>query len=126
MLFNKNIILEILLSNFSNFESQIESLAGEYVMDLEDNQLHMMFVLPINFALVGGIEEIQVIDYQVLVDKEKSIVNGVMEVVVQLGGFDHWDGTNQCIEFAEGVMGIRFSFRVRNEEYDNLEMERIY
>lgn len=126
MLFNKNIILEILQSNFIDFDSEMESLAEDYAMSIANYELQSIFEYPVAFVLMEGIGEIQVKDYQVLEDEEESIVSGVIEAEVLLDGYVYWDGENECIDSAEGLMGVKFSFRAGNEKYDRLELERVY
>lgn len=62
MLYNKNIVHEIIISNF---EQQIEDKVSDYVIDLDAFMLEQIFEQIIDYACVDYIESIEVEEYHV-------------------------------------------------------------
>lgn len=123
MLFNKNIILEILQSEFGE---QIDAMIENCVMDLEPYELDTVFEYSADYAFLDGIEEMSIAEYEVEKEHGNESVCGVLEVKVSIIGYTHWDGEEVHVDDGIVTLGIGFCFTVNGGNYSDLELECVY
>ena len=85
MLFNQNIISEILRSSFGD---KIEAFTDDCVMELDDYELAYLFEETVDFAILYGIDEIEVEEYRVEEEGEGQKVSGTLEIMAVVDGFE--------------------------------------
>lgn len=123
MNYNKNIILDILRSNF--FE-EIETFVTNYVLDLEENDLIMFFETSVDYAMLDYIEEISVVYYEVEKEEGQDNISGMINVIAEIDGYLHWDGEENFVGSNEIEIGIDFSFYEENNDFFDIELEDVY
>lgn len=84
MLFNKNIILEILRRRFS-FE--IENFVDACVSGFDNYELECMFDKEIDFAILNNIDEMKVEEFSVENEDNIQYVDGIFEVTIFMDGY---------------------------------------
>ena len=114
MLYNKNIVHEIIISNF---EQQIE--------DLDAFMLEQIFEQIIDYACVDYIESIEVEEYHVQNRDEIDTITGILRVIVLLEGYVHWDGEDEFVEDQSAIINFSFTFANDNNEYVDFELKVI-
>ena len=122
VLYNKNIVLEIIISNF---EQQIEDKVSDYVIDLDAFMLEQIFEQIIDYACVDYIESIEVEEYHVQNRDEIDTITGILRVIVLLEGYVHWDGEDEFVEDQSAIINFRFTFANDNNEYVDFELKVI-
>lgn len=123
MLFNQNIILEILKSNFAK---EIKEFTDSFVMSLDASDLGEIFESTVDFAMLDSIEEMEIEDY--ITEEEENVQNveGTFVIVVSLDGYERINEHSMFKETSITNFGIGFSFYVENKVYSNLELEYLY
>lgn len=122
MLLNKNIILEILQSNFG---SEVENMIESCIMNLEPEDLQTFFEYSVDYAFLDEIEDMCVTEYEAA--KEDGEVCGILEVRALISGYTHWDGEDMHIDDGIILIGIGFCFEINGDNaYSNLELENVY
>ena len=116
MLHNKNIILNILTSYFWD---DIVKHVGQYVIDMESNELERIFHDQIDYAELVGINEMKVIDYTV---EKEEYFSGLLSIDFEMEGFSYWDKEDYSVGFSDMSTMFLFSFCVRNREYAEFEL----
>lgn len=120
MHYNKNIILEILQSNFG---AEIESFVDCYVMDMDSDQLSGAFEQTVDYAVLDTIDEMDVVNFQVEKDRtDEEMMNGVFYVLAMLEGYVYWEGEHVFVGSEEIELDFRFSFLKYNGEYFDFKM----
>lgn len=122
MLFNKNIILEILQSNFWN---KIESYIDEYIMELEPYELEQVFDFTVDYGLMDGIGEIVIEEYHVEQTIREQLVSGIFSTLVSVEGYTHWEKENVFVGVEEIELVFYFSFLAQDEKVFDLELTLI-
>lgn len=123
MLFNKNIILEILQSDFGN---QVEAMIENCVMDMEASELELLMGYSVDYALLDGIEEIYVTEYEVESEHGEQNVSGVLDIKAMISGYTHWDGEEMHVEDGVVNLVIGFYFETDGNQHTNLQLEQLY
>lgn len=123
MLFNKNIILEILQSNFGN---EIEAMVDACVMDMEPDELESIIEYSVDYAVLDEIEDMHVLDYGIENEGKQQTVSGVLEVRTMISGYSHWDGEDMYVEDGSTSLGIGFVFDTDGMNHTNLQLEYLY
>lgn len=128
MLFNKNIILSILQDQF---EEDIQSYVDDTVMKLDVYDLEGVFDSPVDYAILGDIDEITVEEYAIEDDEDNRTISGTIEIEVTVDGFSHWDNDSIFIGSERMTLGFLFRFfaettKKKKVKYTNLELEYIY
>lgn len=123
MNYNKNIVLDILRSNFWD---EIEKFVMDYVLDLENDELIEVFETLVDYAMLDYIEEMSVDCYEVEQEENKKNISGVLDVVANIDGYAHWDGEGNLIDDGEIEIGIGFRFYEEEEEYFDIVLEHLY
>lgn len=114
MLYNKNILREIIESNFGQI---IEQKVSDYVTNMDSFELEQIFAQLIDFAYVYDIENIEVEDYNIE-EVEKDIrIEGKLSVTAGLEGFTHFDGENEFVSDQSIVINVDVSFWLINDKY---------
>lgn len=123
MFFNKNIVLEILKSNFTD---EIGMCVGNFVASLDDLELESIFELAVDFAALYGIEEMEVEDYTVEEKDEGQNVKGTFEGRASVDGYERING--EIVYMDSGIIHfeVNFSFYVENRKYSDIELECLY
>lgn len=117
MLLNKNIVLEIIRSNFGE---QIEFESTMRVMDMHGYELEEIFDFPIDYALLDLLGEMEVEEYSVAEDGKT--VTGVLQVEAFIEGYVHWDGSDEYWGSGETVLGFKFGFKAEDEKVSEFEL----
>lgn len=123
MLFNKNIVLEIIRTHFGE---EIEIQASSIVMNLESFELEGFFDLSVDYAMLDVIDEISVEDYKVETAAGICFVEGILTVLAILEGYVHWDGEEEYIGNEETPLTFMFQFTVNEDVYSDFQLDYIY
>lgn len=123
MLFNQNIIAEILRSSFGN---EIEEFVNDCVMDLEDYDLEDVFTETVDFAVLDCIDEIAVEDYRVEDEEDGRTVSGELGITAVLDGFETVGSENVFKDTGVTVFEAAFSFYAVGGKYSDIELEYLY
>lgn len=123
MLFNKNIVLEILRSNFSE---EITSFVYSCVTELYEFELDNIFESTVDFAVLDTIDEMIVNDYSVEEEDDRQTVEGSFEVLISVDGYECINGDNIYKESGIVNFGIGFTFSAENKKYSNIDLEYLY
>lgn len=123
MLFNQNIIAEILRSSFGN---EIEEFVNGCVTDLEDYDLEDVFTETVDFAVLDCIDEIAVEDYRVEDEEDGRTVSGELGITAVLDGFETVGSENVFKDTGVTVFEAAFSFYAVGGKYSDIELEYLY
>ena len=123
MLFNKNIVLEILRSNFAE---EIDRCVEKCVESLDDLELESVFESAVDFAALDVIVEMEVEDYTVEKEDDERYVEGTFDVMVSVDGYERINGENVYKDSGIVHFEIGFSFYVENGKYSEIELEYLY
>lgn len=119
MLFNSNIILEVLKSNFTE---EIALFVHKCIEQLDEYDLEDIFESEADYALADFIEGIEVEDFSVEDENDGQKVEGTLEIIVSVSGYED----NLFIGTGSIILGIGFSFYVENEKYTDIEFNYLY
>ncbi len=117
MLLNKNIVLEIIRTNFSE---QVEFESAMRVMDMYGYELEDIFDFPVDYAVLDSLGEMEIVEYSVAED-EKTIM-GVLQLESIVEGYVHWDGSDEYWGSGETVLGFNFRFKAEDEKVSEFEL----
>lgn len=125
MLYNRNIVLDILRSNFWD---PIEEFTNRCIMDMNGMELERFLEYTVDYANLDFITEMKVIDYEVEKEEDSSgeSVSGTLEVSAEIDGYTHWDGEDILSDSGEITLGFSFNFYVEEGKYSDLELEYLY
>ncbi len=124
MLFNKNIVLEIIRTHFGD---EIELQTAGCVMELESFELEDFFDDYVDYALLDVIDEISVEQFRVEEKKENSCtVEGILTVISLLEGYVHWEDEELYVGEAEATLAFLFRFAAKADEYFDFKLSYIY
>lgn len=124
MLFNRNIILEILRSSFAK---EIETFIEQYIMELDEFELEEFFGLSADFAFLDSIGQINVHDFSTANDGNGQKVEGVFDVEVVIHGFQKTENDDKkYMGTGLGILELFFSFYAENGNYSNILLEYVY
>lgn len=123
MLFNKNIILEILQSDFGE---QVDTMIESCVMDMEACDLDSILEYSADYALLDEIEEMTVTEYDAEEEYDQTSVRGILEVKAMITGYTHWDGEEIRVDDGIVTLGIGFCFDTDGTNHSNLQLEYVY
>lgn len=124
MLFNRNIILEILRSSFAK---EIETFIEQYIMELDEIELEEFFGLSADFAFLDSIGQINVDDFSTVSDGNGQKVEGVFDVEVLIYGFQNVENDDKkYMGTGLGMLELAFSFYEKNGSYSNIVLEYLY
>ena len=119
MHYNKNIILEILQSNFG---AEIESFVDCYVMDMDPGQLAGAFEQTVDYAVLDTIDEMDVVNFHVEKDiTDEEMMDGIFYVLAMLEGYAYWGGEHVFVGSEEIELDFHFSFLKFNGKYSNFK-----
>ncbi len=119
MRYNKNIILEILQSNF---EDEIETFIDCYVMDLEAYELLRLFEHTADYAELGSINEMHVLDFRVEREEDEEIIDGIFFVQASIEGYAYWEHEHIYLGSEDAEFEFHFSFLARRNQYYSFGM----
>lgn len=124
MLFNKNIVLEIIRTHFGD---EIELQTADCVMDLESYELEDFFDDYVDYALLDVIDEINVERFEVEKERENGCtIEGILTVISLLEGYVRWEDEELCVGEAEASLAFLFRFDVKADEYSDFKLSYIY
>lgn len=116
MLFNKSIILEILLSSFKD---EIYMYLDEYIINFDEYLLDDIFNVSVDFAVFAQIQEMTVLNFQVESDES---IKGVLQVTVLIDGYEKTNGQDAYKDSQIVVLMLRFRFCVVEDMYSDLQL----
>lgn len=108
MLLNKNIVLEIIDSNFID---DVINCCSDAVIQMDEGDLGECFDVDVEFADLDTVDAMRVEEYE---DEEADGVleiEGTLEMDVFVNGYVYWDGENIYMGDAELTLGFSFSFQ---------------
>lgn len=124
VLYNKNIILNILNSTFGD---EIEEYIQNCVVEMDSNELKEYFEQETDYAVLDVLEQMVVQDFEVELDEEnKELISGTLEISAEIDGYVHWEGEEIYIESAAVTIGLLYEFHAENEQYTDLYLEYLY
>lgn len=123
MLYNKNIILELLRRDFWD---EIESFVDHCVLDMDEEELNMLFEADVDYAVLDYIERMRVVNYDISKEEESDTVSGAVDITADIDAYRRWDG--ESIHVGSGVvgLGLSFEFTVVEDSGQGLELEWLY
>lgn len=119
MLFNKNIILEILQNDFWE---KIESYIDEYIMDLEPYELNKYFGTAVDYGLMNGVGEIEIKAYSVEQKAKVQLVSGLFSASVSVEGYVYFEEESMFVGIEDVELFFDFSFTEQGEKALSLEL----
>lgn len=123
MTFNKNIILGILLSKFSE---NIESEIIYSVLDMDEYELEHIFGQLTDYADLDDVGEMEVDSFEVQLRGQREEVSGALKVEVFLDGYAHWGEEDEFVDSIITIIRFRFSFIKEENKYSEFKMSRIF
>ena len=123
MLFNRNIILEVLRSNFAK---NIKEFVDKCIMEWDGFDLDDIFEEAVDFALLDSVEEMTIEEYNVEDENGGQTVDGICEITVAVNGFIKAGEDVAYRDTQIAVLGIGFSFYVENDKFSDMELEYLY
>ncbi len=125
MLFNANIILEILRSRFSK---QIEDYLEQCIIGFDEYELLNFFAANLNAAVLINVGEMEVEDFSVEGENGNQNVEGHFRIQVTIAGYEEREEKGRYIlqEFSDAQLIIAFSFAADQVSYSGLKLEYQY
>ena len=125
MIYNNNIILNILQSEFWD---EIEIYVAGCILDFDDWNSNDTFENIVDYAELDSIDEMVVDSYNIEENPDgvREYISGMMEIRSYVDGYVHWDGEDMVVDSGEVSIGVQFSFYAEDDKYYNLELEHIY
>lgn len=117
MKYNKNIVLNILSSEF--FE-QIEEFIEQCVWKLDCS------VLAADYAELDYIDGLRVLDYDVSQEEESEHISGTLEVSTVIDEHAYWEGEDIVVGSDFYTLGLTFEFLGHGDHYSDLELDLEY
>lgn len=124
MLYNKNIILNILNNTFSD---EIEAFVQKCVLEMDEEELETFFEQEVDYAFFDEIEQIVIVDFEIESenDTEKSI-SGTLEISANIDGYIHWDDEAIYVGSTIITLGLLYDFQIQGKRYVDLYLEYLY
>ncbi len=122
MSLNKNILLEIIRTHFSE---EVEIQVTQSVMELESYELEEIFENSIDYADLDVINEMFIQKLEIFEDEDTGIIQGSIGINVFLDGYVHWEGENEFVDSREVTLNYKFEFKSENAEYTDFTMNYI-
>lgn len=124
MLFNRNIILEILRSGFAK---EIEIFIEQCIMALNEFELEEFFGMPADYAFLESVGQINVDNFSTASDENGQKVEGAFDVEVLVHGFQNIENDDKkYMGTGSGILELDFSFHAENGNYSNIVLEYLY
>ena len=122
MSLNKNIVLEIIRTHFSE---EVELEVTQSVMELESYELEEIFENSIDYADLDVINEMFIQKLEIFEDEDTGIIQGSIGINVFLDGYVHWEGENEFVDSREITLNNNFEFKSENTEYTDFNMDYV-
>lgn len=122
MSLNKNIVLEIIRTHFSE---EVELEVTQSVMELESYELEEIFENSIDYADLDVINEMFIQKLEIFEDEDTGIIQGSIGINVFLDGYVHWEGENEFVDSREITLNYNFEFKSENTEYTDFNMDYV-
>lgn len=123
-LYNKNIILNILVNVFGK---NIETYIRDCIDKMEIEEIEEYFEQDIDYAVLAMINQMLVEDYEVEGNEEnQQTISGTLEVKAEVDGWSKWEETEVFKESAEIPMELLYEFQVKDKKYGDLYLEYLY
>lgn len=119
MLFNKNIILEILRRNFAD---ELETCINDSIANIDPDERVEIFDSWIDYTLMDLIEDISVESYSVENRTDEQVVSGVLSVLAIADGYVHWEGEDVFVDADEIEVMFSFSFHVKDSKFSKFSL----
>lgn len=119
MVLNKNILTNILQSNF---ELEITECIEDAIMNMESRELEKIFEEFIDYAYLDEITGMEVSSFSVEEEDNVITVFGDLHVRAFIEGYVHWDGEEEFVGVNEAEILLEYSFEIAGEKYYNLEL----
>lgn len=123
MLYNKNIVGEILLSEFSE---EIEANVEYYLLMIDQQRLQQYFDVPVEAIDFGEIDEVEVRQFDVEKEGAAAKVYGSVKISVYLDGYEMVKDDMLLVDTAKVDLGFGFSFEQKEKIYNNFKMEFLF
>lgn len=123
MKYNKNIVLNILSSEF--FE-QIDEFVEQCVWELDGCELANIIYEGGDYAELDHIDGLWVLDYDVSQEEENEHISGTLEVSAVIDGYAYWEGEDIAVGSGFYTLGLAFEFLGFGDHYSDLELDLEY
>ena len=126
MKYNKNIVLNILSSEFFD---QIEEYALECIWRLDESELYEIIEEDVDCAELDYIDELRIIEYDVREEEDMEYIEGILEVSAYIDGDSIWEDEEEDEDLISGnglyIMEMKFELSGCQGKYSDLELEQI-
>ena len=123
-LYNKNIILNILVNTFGK---DIETYVQDCIDKMEIEEIEEYFDQDIDYAVLAMINQMLVEDYEVEGGEgNQQIISGTLEVKAEIDGWSKWEEIEVFKESAEIPIGLLYEFQVKDKKFSDLYLEYLY
>lgn len=112
MLLNKNIVFEIIDTNFMD---DVTACCEESVLRMDEEELGDYFEEYADKACLETIYDINVENYEDDVFDGTQTVEGLLEIAALINGYADWGDEAEYIGDAEVILGFSFSFQIDME-----------
>ncbi len=123
MKYNNNIILNMISSEFF---SQVEEAALEFVWHLEAADLWDIFEEGADYAELDHIYSLRVPAYQSEHQEEAEYISGILEVSAFIKGYKNWEEENIPAGSKMCVFNMKFGFYASQNHYFDFFSEPVY
>lgn len=123
MKYNKNIVLNILSSEFFK---QIEEFIEQCVWELDGSELAHIIYEGADYAELDYIDGLRILDYDVWQEEENEHISGALEVSAVIDGYAYWEGEDIAVGFGFYTLGLTFEFLGYGDHYSDLELDLEY
>lgn len=120
MLYNRNIVLQIIRTHFSE---QVEAKVMECVADLEAYELEALFEDIVEYADLDLVDEMNVEDYTLDQDSQGCRVSGLLSVDALINGYIYFDKENMLIGSAKTNFDFVFGFDEYQDTFTGFSIE---
>lgn len=122
MLYNKNIINEILLSEFLE---EIEAEVDYYVMMLDKDKLEQYFDEPVDDIALGETDEVEVLEFELIKENSATKIYGIMKISIFLDGYESMENEILLVDTVKADFEFAFCFLEEKKKYSSFKMEHI-
>lgn len=120
MLLNRNIILEIIRTFFSE---QVEYQASKRVIEMCSYELEEIFGYPVDYAMLDTLGEMEIEEYSVADDGKT--VKGVFEIEAFIEGYVYWDEESEYWDASETRLVFGFEFNAEDAKASGFKIYNI-
>ena len=123
MIYNRQIVLEILRSEFGK---EIEQFVSRQVMNLNSDELEFFLDMPASYAMFNSVNKMEVYNYKAEKKAGKSkgdYIHGIVVILAEIDAFVHRDEQEQYVDSVEVELEVFFAFDEENERFYNLRLE---